>query len=620
MFWGWVGAGSSACGQTIAALKSIAVGAWARHNSHVGDRVAPRIGVWGLFSLIVAVIAGITALICLLATPDFGSIAAYRVGDSADGAVTSDLRIGATAPSMVYLPHAGGAPVVAIDGNPATPPTSHIDARLTRNLQLLTARARGDARITIAQSPGLAPAPLGPVYAGPEAALHPVFEQQLWWGRVMQSAIPAAAWFAIAMSLLLIFFSRQPSKYMLLIAAFTLQLIIELEISPAWLGFQLNDYDRIMGIFTQLLIWRAVASWTGSHKQSRILILALSAVVLLVFALTKIFDGTAIPGLLTLATVIHIVWLVLIQAVNWRMVISADIPSDLFRAGTLACFLLAITGVLSYRFLALGGYSTGAVFFLSNWVNVASSIAVFAFVVGALANEVQSYRQQRRTIGDLSLVAAGHHAALSAQQAALRDEIERNAVLEERQRFMRELHDGIGNQLLGLMIKTRGQGADAAPLTDDIQAVIAELRLVTTALDEPDGNLAQVLGVMSQRLEAQAASAGVVLSWDVRLNSATAYPPKLVLDVLRIVQECISNSLKHAAASTIHVAVTDGAGLTIVVADDGAGFDPAVVQAGLGLRNLRTRASAWGGNVAIVTGVGGTGSRVTVDLPLPANA
>lgn len=192
----------------------------------------------------------------------------------------------------------------------------------------------------------------------------------------------------------------------------------------------------------------------------------------------------------------------------------------------------------------------------------------------------------------------------------------RYAVLEERQRVMRDLHDGIGNQLLGLVIKMRNGRSDPATLTDDVQSAIDELRLVTTALDDADGNLAQVLAGMRHRLDAQAAGVGVALTWEVQIDPALVLPPQLVLDVLRMLQECISNALKHSGATSVHVAVAADDALVVKVADDGRGFDPAAVRAGLGLRNIRARAAAWGGVADFVKGnSGGTLVRITVPLP-----
>ncbi len=560
------------------------------------------------------------AALCLFAIPNFDSIAAYQVANESGALIERDGSTQRDEPLLLYLPHAGGTPSVIIGAGEPRPLTNHTDARLTRYLQLLSLRIETESAgqsttsIILTQPPEHQIAALGPVYFGPEAALRPVLESQLWWGRVMQSAIPAAAWFAIIMALLLVFFSRKPTKYMFLVAAFSLQLIIELEVSPAWLGFRLNDYDRFIGVFTQLFIWLAIARWTESKGTGRWMILSSCVIILLSYALAAVMGSDLPPAFAKFGLALQVGWLVLFQIINWRMVLTAPMASDIVRSGTLACFLLSISGVLSYRALMTGGYSTSATFFLSNWVNVASCLSVAVFVVGALLYEVQDYRTQRRAVRDLTLLAAGHHADLSAQQLALRDEIERNAVLEERQRFMRELHDGIGNQLLGLMIKMRSSGPAAAPLTDDVEAAIAELRLVTTTLDEPDGNLAQALSALAVRLESQAASAGVALTWDVQLADGWTLPPKFILDILRIVQESVSNALKHSGASAISMHALSTNELMLIIEDNGRGFDPTSARAGLGLRNIRARAAAWGGTAEFAPREDG-GTRVTIAVP-----
>lgn len=190
----------------------------------------------------------------------------------------------------------------------------------------------------------------------------------------------------------------------------------------------------------------------------------------------------------------------------------------------------------------------------------------------------------------------------------------RYAVLEERQRVMRDLHDGIGNQLLGLLLKLRQQGVDQEALTADVRAAIAELRIVTTALDAGDGHVTEALRLLGDRLESQAIAAGVTLTWDVAVNPESRPTSRLVLDMLRVVQEVVSNALKHAEPSTVAVKITDERGFKVTVADDGRGFDPETVRPGLGLRNLKSRAQSWGGSVFVEAGANG-GSVVTVALP-----
>jgi two-component system sensor histidine kinase UhpB len=87
------------------------------------------------------------------------------------------------------------------------------------------------------------------------------------------------------------------------------------------------------------------------------------------------------------------------------------------------------------------------------------------------------------------------------------------------------------------------------------------------------------------------------------------------ISAYRIVQEALSNIVKHARATQAEVRlVHDGAGLRIVIADNGIGFDPALASSGIGLVGMRERVHAFNGRIAINTGLT-AGTRIAIDLP-----
>jgi signal transduction histidine kinase len=89
------------------------------------------------------------------------------------------------------------------------------------------------------------------------------------------------------------------------------------------------------------------------------------------------------------------------------------------------------------------------------------------------------------------------------------------------------------------------------------------------------------------------------------------------LQILRILQESITNVLKHARATRVRIATAVDSDVTVTIADDGVGFDPARAEAaggGRGLRNLRHRAAKLGGDVEIQSN--GEGTTVMLRLPL----
>ena len=93
-------------------------------------------------------------------------------------------------------------------------------------------------------------------------------------------------------------------------------------------------------------------------------------------------------------------------------------------------------------------------------------------------------------------------------------------------------------------------------------------------------------------------------------------PPATLGEVYRVLQECLANVYKHAAASaaTLRLDRLDGA-LRVELADDGRGFDPAVAGPGHGLANLRERAANLGGQL-VIDSAPGRGTRVELTFPL----
>ena len=135
----------------------------------------------------------------------------------------------------------------------------------------------------------------------------------------------------------------------------------------------------------------------------------------------------------------------------------------------------------------------------------------------------------------------------------------------------------------------------------------------------PDGGLASfgVLGKLRYRLEPLIESAGVSLAWDVdELPPVEALEPSAVFAIQRILLEAISNAMQHAGARLIRVAAhaSGDAAISITVADDGKGFNPAAGSAGLGLTSMRRRAAALGASLEIAAAAGG-GTVVALTVP-----
>lgn len=213
---------------------------------------------------------------------------------------------------------------------------------------------------------------------------------------------------------------------------------------------------------------------------------------------------------------------------------------------------------------------------------------------------------------------------LLAEGAAARRNI---AVYQERERLAQDLHDVIVQRLYGtgmqLDLLTRrvagslsaAENSRLADIVDELDTTIAEVRATVRALraDPVTPNGADLAESIRQEVRA----AGALLGFEPELviTGDTGSVPVGVADHARAAaQEALSNVVRHAGARrlAVELAVT-GAGLRLVVRDDGCGIPPGVTRRGL--RNLADRAAAAGGSCDISTSAD-TGTTVTWQVPL----
>ena len=117
-------------------------------------------------------------------------------------------------------------------------------------------------------------------------------------------------------------------------------------------------------------------------------------------------------------------------------------------------------------------------------------------------------------------------------------------------------------------------------------------------------------------------TAGIALKWNsAALSDAAAVPVAHTLPLLRILQESLSNALKHSRASEIAVTLAcDGEALHLVVSDNGQGFDAGQIHVGKGVNSMEKRARGIGADLHIEGGPGAGGASVRVSLPLAQQA
>jgi signal transduction histidine kinase len=239
------------------------------------------------------------------------------------------------------------------------------------------------------------------------------------------------------------------------------------------------------------------------------------------------------------------------------------------------------------------------------------------------------------------------HLAVALRNARLFGQAQQLAALEERQRLARDLHDSVVQLLFGATLVAQSVGpafrrdvkegeSKVQRLVDLTRAALVEMRSLVTGLrpTEPVPELASAESALRglQRLRQEGLAATLrAYAEEIRPDSllveleAGGYTPQPLAReeaLYRIGQEALNNVAKHARARRVRLSLRSGGdGVRLDVADDGVGFDPAVVArswsgsgGGLGLVSMRERAEALGGRVRIASGPKG-GTSVEVELP-----
>ena len=248
---------------------------------------------------------------------------------------------------------------------------------------------------------------------------------------------------------------------------------------------------------------------------------------------------------------------------------------------------------------------------------------ILAFVTLALFNQLRAKRKEKE-IEDLLR-------ELSRSHRHLRDYAEKVETLtaaEERNRISRELHDAIGHRLTASVVQIEGalhlmrqhKTQQAATMLGNVHEQLHEglheLRDTLHALRTPkvtERNLTLMLQRLADGFTTPAHAA-------VHTRLPGALPPSLTgsqsMTVYRAVQETLTNSVKHAQARNIWIALENrGGSLVLTVRNDGLDFTPSDCGAGYGLQGMRERAAQFGAALDVTRPAQG-GALVTLTLPL----
>lgn len=221
-----------------------------------------------------------------------------------------------------------------------------------------------------------------------------------------------------------------------------------------------------------------------------------------------------------------------------------------------------------------------------------------------------------RTAETLRLKIAEVERELHHTYEALGEQREALLINQERSRMMRDLHDGLSGDIASMMALAERSDPDIPQIARHARNALADMRLIISSLEDYGNDLTLALGAWRERMEPQARAAGIKLEWDVAdLPSQSWLSPSHVLDILRILQEAITNALRHAGASVIQVKCdVDRGSINVVIADNGRGHVAQGGAGGRGFANMSARARRLGAGLSI--DMPSSGTRLCLSLPL----
>lgn len=205
-----------------------------------------------------------------------------------------------------------------------------------------------------------------------------------------------------------------------------------------------------------------------------------------------------------------------------------------------------------------------------------------------------------------------------------RSERERDRMVAEKEKILKDLHDGIGGLTSNINLL-----AELARKNNDLQAVRNSLATISDLSRESLSEIRSFIQSLdAKELSWQAISAelrslgntivvphGVAFSLDARIGEQAGGPSSTIsMNLFRIYKEALANVIKHAKASAVDVSFTVNSGRVVLdIRDNGIGLDGGRVS-GRGLPNMKNRAGEMGGSIAVTSD---NGTRVRLELPIP---
>lgn len=462
---------------------------------------------------------------------------------------------------------------------------------------------------------------LGNIYIAPLEMLIPAFQNYSFFRHTITIVIVITL--SIFALFMLILWRRRPEEpeygYLsLMIFCWFMhsvdQLVVNIPVASIhWDGFMLLCRGFI-SITSILFIRRFLSLKTGHFLSDRRIIIGSVCLGLLALLFSQTLFIKQIWSILAALGGSYVFAIILHNAINKRDSISYAL---VFSGGvilTLAVNDLAVT--YNLKPLYEGFYfHYGAPIFLATL----SAVMMQRFI--ASLNKAERYAAELLQLNKELEKRVDERGQFIAKSYEKIFELERKqALIKERARIMRDMHDGIGVYLNSILRQLGTEALDRQQLKESARYALNDLRLMIDSLGSAGGNLSAMLGMFRTRIESALEACDITLNWCVdELPDLARFGPESTLNLLRILQEIFSNSIKHSDGNNIGLSAyirepgQYSEAVVIEVRDNGKGFVLDTPE-GNGLINMSHRATKISAALKINSDCFGT--CITIILPV----
>ncbi len=221
-------------------------------------------------------------------------------------------------------------------------------------------------------------------------------------------------------------------------------------------------------------------------------------------------------------------------------------------------------------------------------------------------------------------------ASIAVTSARMRESERQGAILAERERIARELHDSLAQVLGATHLRLRalssredvevtpGLALELSELADICEEGYRDARGAILDLHQSSRTDRDFLDSLRAYLDKYSHQCGVVTTLEAALDHDLVLPPRSEIQIIRVIQEALTNVRKHSGAASAAVRIMQANGtVTFVVEDNGLGFDSAEAlldRDGFGLHSMRERMELIGGTL-LTDSASGRGTRVVAEVP-----